>query len=186
MTRTMTLLGLTLLAAGILNIVGCSKPTVPKTHPTPAILALEQDAFDRVNAERTAAGLSALVMDEDLRAVARAHSEDMVARGFFAHVNPDGRNPFQRMGAAGLKYVSAGENIAMNNFANAAQKAVEGWMASPPHRANILHTQFNHTGMGIAVSSTGVYYFTQDFIGTEAKSGEKPVFDYSEPLAITK
>ncbi len=185
MTRAMTLLGLTLLAAGTLSLAGCT-PKIPDTHPTPAILAMEQSALDAINSQRTAAGLSALVMDETIRAVARAHSEDMVARAFFAHVNPDGRDPFQRLDAAGIKYVSAGENIAWNNTSTPVDTAIAGWMASPPHRANILRPQFNRTGMGVAADGHGGYYFTQDFIGTVAKSGETPVFDYGDPLAMTK
>ncbi len=185
MARTMTTFGLILLAAFFLSLSGCTTKT-PTTHPTAETLAAEQKAFDMVNAQRTAAGLSALVMDETLRAVARAHSEDMVNRAYFDHVNPDGKDSFQRMDAAGLNYMSAGENIAWNNTATPAETAVAGWLASPHHLANIMRAQFNHTGMGAATDGHGAYYFTQDFIGTDAKSGGEAVFDYGEPLAIAE
>ena len=116
MFRTATFLGLLLPVLGVLSLSGCSHKSVPVTHPTAEILVMEQQALDMVNSERATAGLSALVMDGDLTAVARAHSEDMVARSFFAHINPDGRTPFQRIDAGGIKYVSAGENIAFNTF----------------------------------------------------------------------
>jgi uncharacterized protein YkwD len=147
---------------------------------------MEVDVFNRINKERVAGGLSALVMDETMRAVARGHSEDMIARGFFDHVNPDGLDPFERLDAACVDFVSAGENIAWNTFPNPAEEAVRGWMASPHHHDNIMRAQYNRTGIGVATDGNGAYYFTQDFIGTEAKSGEDPVFDYSEPLAITE
>jgi uncharacterized protein YkwD len=175
MTRVITLLGLILLAAGTPGLSGC-KPTVPGADPPKAVLDAEQGTLDLINGERAAAGLSALVMDEDARKVARAHSEDMVARGFFSHTNPDGLDPFQRIDAAGIPYVSAGENLAWNNAPAPAESAVTGWMASPPHRANILRPQFDRTGMGVAVKGLGTYYFTQVFIGTVAKSGEQTVF----------
>jgi len=50
--------------------------------------------------------------------VARALSEDMIARDFFDHVNPDGEDPFDRMADVGITYQTAGENFAWNNFSN--------------------------------------------------------------------
>lgn len=130
----------------------------------PAVLALEDAAFALVNDERTAASLAELVHDDGLRAVARAHSEDMVARGFFAHVNPDNQDPFDRLAAAGITFSSAGENIAWNmGFADPAATAVTGWMNSSGHRANILNTGYLRTGMGVAVAPNGASYFTQVF-----------------------
>lgn len=127
------------------------------------ILAMEQDAFEQVNVQRTNEGLAALIMDEDVRAVARGHSEDMAARDFFDHVNPDGLDPFERLAAAGIAYTWAGENIAWNNYPDPVPTAVEGWMNSQGHRENILRQQFTHTGMGVASDGAGGYYFTQVF-----------------------
>ncbi len=127
------------------------------------ILTLELRAFDLVNDEREAQGLAPLQMDETQRRVARAHSQDMVARDFFAHDNPDGQTPFDRMRAAGVTYTSAAENIAWNDFPNPADVAVDGWMDSPGHHANIMTSGFGRTGMGVARNTAGAYYFTQVF-----------------------
>ena len=138
-----------------------------------AILDIEQEAFDLVNGERVNAGLSALTMRQDLRAVARAHSEDMLARNFFSHTNPDGASPFDRMTAAGVTYSTAAENIAWNSGYGASDTAsvtVDGWMNSAGHRANILTAAFTYTGMGVATDGTQ-YYFTQVFI-LPTKSGD--------------
>lgn len=130
-----------------------------------ALQAMEIQAFDLVNAERVAQGLNPLQMDEALRAVARAHSADMVARSFFDHVNPDGMDPFERMGNAGITFSAAAENIAANSgHADPADVAVTGWMNSPGHRTNILNGIYTHTGMGLAYDdAANEYFFTQVF-----------------------
>ena len=127
------------------------------------IAAMEIDAFDLINDERATEGVDPLVMDADLRAVARAHSEDMVERDFFAHNNPDGESPFDRIRAAGLDYSAAAENIAWNSFSDPVATAVDGWMDSPGHRTNILNPVYTHTGMGVADNGEGGFYFTQVF-----------------------
>ncbi|HIJ75046.1 MAG TPA: hypothetical protein HPP83_13200 [Candidatus Hydrogenedentes bacterium] len=149
------------------------------------ISSKEEDAFDAVNQERVAEGLSILTMREDLRAVARAHSEDMADRDFFDHVNPDGDDPFDRMADAAITYNTAGENIAWTNYSNAVEQVVDGWMNSPGHRANILNTNFTHTGMGVASDGEGGYYFTQVFIGIskDVPEGFVEIY-YDEPIAL--
>ena len=54
-------------------------------------------ALSLVNAERAKQGLSALTLDQNLSAVAAAHSKDMAQRNFFSHTNPDGQSPFDRI-----------------------------------------------------------------------------------------
>lgn len=120
----------------------------------------EEKMLEMVNEERTKRGLKALVMDEKLREVARAHSRDMFARGYFAHVNPDGEDPFQRMDKAGVKYVVAGENLAL---APNVDLAHEGLMNSPGHRANILTAEFGKVGIGCIKSARYGMMFSQEF-----------------------
>ncbi len=144
--------------------------------PSATASEIEQQAHDAINTERTSRGLEPLELRGDLVAVARAHSEDMIARGFFSHVNPDGDDPFDRMGDAGVTYNIAGENIAWNNFPDAVATAVEGWMDSQGHRENILRESFTHTGMGVATDGEGAFFFTQVFIG-ESKSVPEGVIE---------
>ncbi|MEX2238331.1 MAG: CvpA family protein [Dehalococcoidia bacterium] len=120
----------------------------------------EARMLELVNEERAAQGLPLLVMDEGLRAVARAHSGDMFLRGYFAHVNPDGLDPFDRMRAAGVPFAVAGENLA---YAPAVDVAHDGLMDSPGHRANILSPDYCHVGIG--VMDAGIYglMFSQEF-----------------------
>lgn len=152
------------------------------------IAAMEMDAFDLINDERATEGVEPLVMDADLRAVARAHSEDMVERDFFAHNNPDGESPFDRIHAAGLEYSAAAENIAWNSFSDPVATAVDGWMGSAGHRTNILNPVYTHTGMGVADNGEGGFYFTQVFTLPLEKGGAKLMVREIEvlppPLAV--
>jgi uncharacterized protein YkwD len=107
---------------------------------------LEAQMLDMVNAERAAAGLQPLAPDPELTEVARAHSTDMFARGYFAHVSPDGLDPFDRMKRAGVTFRAAGENLAL---APTLKIAHTGLMNSPGHRANILRPAFGRLGIGI-------------------------------------
>jgi uncharacterized protein YkwD len=99
-----------------------------------------------VNKERIKHGLKPLKFDPDLVPVARAHSQDMFAKGYFAHDNLDGKDPFDRMRAAGIHFQSAGENLAL---AQTVEIAHVNLMNSPGHRANILNPSFGRLGIGI-------------------------------------
>jgi uncharacterized protein YkwD len=86
-----------------------------------------------------AAGCGPLLWHDGTAEVARAHSADMVARDFFAHQNPDGESPFDRLREAGIEWSGgAGENIAWGYPTAAAVLA--GWLGSPGHRAKLENT----------------------------------------------
>jgi uncharacterized protein YkwD len=83
---------------------------------------------------------------------------------FFDHEGPDG-NLLDRVGARGIMWRSLGENIAFNQGENdPAGLAVNQWMHSPKHRANILRGNFTHSAIGIARTADGRVYLTQVFI----------------------
>lgn len=144
----------------ILTVAGC-----PLTPPPSGHSSMEINTFNRVNAERTNRGLAALVLDANISAVARGHSQDMVNRHFFSHVNPDGAGLAERLSDGGIAYNIAGENIAWNNYPDPVDTAVTGWMNSAGHRANILDNRFSRTGIGVVGDAAGRYYFTQVFVG---------------------
>jgi uncharacterized protein YkwD len=121
---------------------------------------LEAAMLDMVNRERIAAGLKPLAPDPELREVARDHSTDMFARGYFAHQTPEGLDPFDRMRAADVSFQAAGENLAL---APTLRVAHEGLMNSPGHRANILQKQFGRVGIGIIDGGMRGLMVTQNF-----------------------
>jgi uncharacterized protein YkwD len=102
---------------------------------------------DLANRHRASLGLPPLVWDADAARVAQAHSEDMVARRYFAHLDPDGRRSAQRLTEASIGWSTAGENIAFGY--DDGGEVFEAWMASPGHRANLENPAFRRHGVGL-------------------------------------
>lgn len=125
------------------------------------LAAVAADVVALTNAERTAAGLRPLAGDPRLTTAAQAHSDEMVARGFYSHTSPDGRQPWDRAAAAGCTHRGIGENIACGQ--RSAAEVVRGWMDSPGHRANILKPDFTHLGIGFRGGGEMGTYWTQLF-----------------------
>ncbi|HEX8370869.1 MAG TPA: CvpA family protein [Pyrinomonadaceae bacterium] len=130
---------------------------VAETRPRPEI---EAQMLEMVNRERAAAGLKTLEADPELTEVARQHSADMFARGYFSHNTPENLDPFDRMRRANVRFLTAGENLAL---APTVQIAHTGLMNSPGHRANILRPQFGRVGIGIMDGGRRGLMVTQNF-----------------------
>lgn len=131
--------------------------TVADAPPAPE---LETQMLALVNQERAKAGLAPLAWDPALVEVARRHSADMFARGYFAHTTPEGESPFDRFTRSGITYRTAGENLAL---APTLSLAHTGLMNSPGHRANILSPEFGRVGIGIIDGGLRGLMVTQDF-----------------------
>jgi len=127
---------------------------------------IERHAFEETNRARLKNGLLPFVWDADLCRMARAHSENMGRQNFFSHVTPEGQRLKDRAQAAGiLRFTLIGENIAYNlGYDDPGTFAVERWMLSPKHRANILDEHFNAMAVGTYVAPDGSVYLTQTFI----------------------
>ncbi len=127
-----------------------------------------------INASRVSNGRRPLKWEPQLAAVSRAHSDDMADRGYFSHDTPEGLGPSERARRAGYRCQSishgVGENIAIEiasrNLDRIAAKAVQSWMDSPGHRANLLDIRYNHTAVGVSFGRWKGYnavYLTQVF-----------------------
>lgn len=121
--------------------------------------AAETAIFNLVNNERKSRGLSTLRVHIRIRRVARAHSQDMYQKGYFAHRNRDGMDPFDRMADGGVVFTFAGENLAM---APTIDLVHQGLMNSPGHKKNILSPDFTDLGIGVYQGSYGLMV-TQNF-----------------------
>lgn len=121
---------------------------------------LEAKMLVLVNEERNAAGLSPLRADPELAAVARLHSKDMFARSYFSHLSPEGSTPSDRIQKARIRFITAGENLALAPTLSLAHK---GLMNSPGHRANILHKSYGRVGIGILDGGAYGLMVTQNF-----------------------
>ncbi len=106
----------------------------------------EAEMLKMINEERRKHGLNPLRADPEMLRVARAHSQDMFVKGYFAHDDPEGKDPFDRMTAANIRFAAAGENLAL---AQTVEIAHVNLMNSPGHRANILNPSFGRVGIGI-------------------------------------
>jgi uncharacterized protein YkwD len=124
--------------------------------------AYEAQVVALTNVQRKAHGCGALRGDSRLAKAARAHSTDMVKQRFFSHTGSSGSTFVAREAAAGYpKQNATGENIAWGF--RTPRDVVTGWMNSPGHRANILNCRSGAVGVGLAYTSSGAAYWTQDF-----------------------
>lgn len=122
----------------------------------------EKEVFDLINKQRTNNGLQALRVDKEVQRVARIKAEDMVANNYFSHNSPTYGSPFDMLKSFKISYRTAGENVAANSSSSGA---VNSWMNSSGHKANILNGNFNYTGIGVVSSSKYGKIFVQMFIG---------------------
>jgi uncharacterized protein YkwD len=99
------------------------------------------------NEKRGTAGVSTLTVNPLLSTAAKAKGEDMLNRDYWAHVAPDGTQPWKFFTDVGYKYRYAGENLA-KDFSN-PQSAVEAWMASPSHKENMLSSKYDEIGIAV-------------------------------------
>lgn len=129
---------------------------------TSQLTADEQEVFDLINAKRVANGLPTLKIDDELQNVARIKAQDMVDNNYFSHTSPIYGSPFDMIKKFGISYKTAGENIAGNSSNSGA---VNAWMNSSGHKANILNSSFNNTGIGIVKSPKYGKIYVQMFMG---------------------
>lgn len=136
--------------------------TVPKEteakDPQPSKNNYAEQVLQLVNKERQAAGLSALSMDSKLKAAADKRAVETVSK--FSHQRLNGSNFDTVLDEYGVKFNSAGENIAYGQ--PTPKSVVNAWMNSAGHRANILDSRFNKIGVGVH-EQNGVIYWTQLF-----------------------
>ncbi|SEO00472.1 Uncharacterized conserved protein YkwD, contains CAP (CSP/antigen 5/PR1) domain [Actinacidiphila rubida] len=142
--------------------------TKPDVHATPsanspatldAVAGARAQILTLVNQQRATAGCKALTASSSLDKLAQNFSDDMAARGFFDHTDPDGHTPWDRAKALGITNLG-GENIARGQ--SDAEAVMTAWMNSPGHRANILDCDYTTLGVGIHFGPGGPWW-TQDF-----------------------
>jgi uncharacterized protein YkwD len=141
-----------------------SPPTtrLPRTIPRTAFLTSGESKVMRLlNAMRRRLGMRTLALDKVATLVARNHSRDMCRRRYFAHKNPDGKMPWDRLKAGGVKFRGAGENIAAGQ--RTALEVHKDWNNSPGHRRNRLNKHYRRMGIGVYWCA-GVPYWTEVFM----------------------
>jgi len=139
-----------------------SSDTVKIAQSTINTVGIEQSVFTQINNYRYSKGLPKLTLNSAIDNQARIHSQNM-ASGKVAF----GHTGFQdRLKAIRISYTGAAENVGYNQgYSDPATQAVQGWLKSPGHLANIVGN-YNLTGVGVASNSKGQIYFTQIFLRT--------------------
>ena len=157
--------------------------------PALDVALLERAIHNEVNAVRAARGLPLLSWSDELALVTRAHSRDMAQRGYFGHVNLSGDDPTTRAVRAGIETASAeaagvGENLFLTHrydeylvdrragelryiidwklLDELARQAVEAWMHSPAHRANLLYPKYAAQAVGVELGPNQTVFVTQN------------------------
>lgn len=144
-TRAGLLAATTLLAACIVQSMPMS------STPTPQAPARDEVRIfaELVNQHREKHGCKPLAWSADIAEVARAHSADMAAQGYFGHTNLLGETPFDRLRKANIAYRRAAENIAEGQ--QTAEQVLASWLSSSGHRRNIEDCAFTQHGVGMVM-----------------------------------
>lgn len=139
------------LGAGVLSFALLSPQAGAFTASRPArAVSAEETLIALMNRERAANGLQPLHLNLSLALAARDRADDMIAKHYFAHVAPDGTQPWIWVDKRGYDYTEAGENLAVGYRGEAV---VIGWMHSPEHRENVLKPEFDEVGVAIMPES---------------------------------
>jgi uncharacterized protein YkwD len=143
----------------------CAPAAVARSAPArPAsTAALERGVLREINSLRAKHGLVPLRFSTALGDAARSHSRAMAEQGFFSHSSADGSPFWKRVrrhyAPRSRGSWTVGENLLWSSPGLTASEALEWWLASPPHRKNLLRASWREIGLSaVHVSSApGVY-----------------------------
>ena len=145
--------------------VTTSSGTAVRTQlPAHALLSVE-GIISQTNLQRNKNSVASLSESTQLDASAQVKAQDILTRQYFEHTAPDGKTVSDLVGAQGYTYIKIGENLALGNFTSDAD-VVTAWMNSPGHRANIVDSEFQQMGVGVAYGTYqghSVYVAVQHF-----------------------
>jgi len=156
------------LAAGVVfacvaAVLATSAVAAPR-HPTAALSPLEHGVLADINAFRVTHHLSALRLSPSLTSAAIAHTEEMATQGYFAHESGNGALFWKRIRAyypsTPWTYWSVGENLLWSSPDVGAEQALQLWLNSPEHRANLMNPRWREIGIAAvhATAAPGVFH----------------------------
>ena len=154
-------------------VLGVAAIAVVAAAPTSGALAsprvqeatlsqLESSVLDDINAFRAEHGLARLRLNVELTTAARAHSQQMAQKGYFAHESADGSVFWKRMRGyyASAHSWSVGENLLWSSPGIDGARALKMWLASPEHRKNLVNPRWREIGVSAvhAAQAPGVFH----------------------------
>lgn len=132
-----------------------STPTKYEKVPPPT----PQELLALTNKERINAGLPAIIDDQRLDTSAQQKADDEVANNYIAHVNPKtGMHGYEYLHAAYPECYQGAENLTENIYVNDSQHAVNNWMNSPAHKAQLLSPRDISVGFGVSNDQIVAHY----------------------------
>jgi len=120
----------------------------------------EAQMLDIINAIRYRMKLELFILDNTIANTARKHSTNMIKYKFYAHIDQNQKDPFDRMKDDKISFKNAAENILKGTATS--YDAVQKFMNSKLHRENILG-DYQYLGVGIDYDEKGSLYITQNF-----------------------
>ncbi len=146
---------------------------------------LEENVLEYTNEMRRSEGLTPLDDNNVMVEAARSHSRDMAAHGYVGHTNSEGETEEDRLAQfegdtcpdevgenAAVAYYGVrehdpwqNETVVNRDESDIARSLVHSWMASPPHRENLLSSSYSSVSVGVYVSAGSAVFGTQMFCG---------------------
>jgi uncharacterized protein YkwD len=146
------------IAQSLLSVLVVACPASARACSVPGgANGLRDEVIAGINAQRQASDLSALSRNANLQEAAQGLACDNAARGAVSHVSSDGTQLQGRLRRVGYRFTTANENVFMGS--GSAARAVEWWMGSSGHRANILTQGIRDIGVGIALGGDGTTHW---------------------------
>jgi uncharacterized protein YkwD len=150
-------------AVAAVGVVAAGTQAAPKA-PSTSLRSLESSVLVDINAFRRAHGLVPLHLNAGLSSAARQHSQQMAGDGYFAHESADGSAFWKRIQryypSSSTHLWSVGENLVWSSPSLDAQQALQMWVASPEHLANLMNPRWREIGVSAVhrVAAPGTYH----------------------------
>lgn len=145
----LVLLGLYIMAQSAINIFTSLQPGVLGY----ASYINPDKIIEYTNQYRLQDGKEPLILNDNLTQAALSKAQDMFTDNYWAHISPDGTEPWYFIAQSGYEYAHAGENLA-RDFKD-PQSIVDAWIDSPSHRKNILESDFEEIGVAVVDGDIG-------------------------------
>jgi uncharacterized protein YkwD len=152
------------IAALLVALLAAAPASAANRTPAAALSPLESGVLADINAFRAEHHLAKLRLSTPLDEAARAHSRQMAQDGYFAHDSADGSAFWRRVQSfyrsSLWRYWSVGENLLWSSPDVSASAALEMWLASPEHRANLMNPRWREIGVSAVhvAHAPGVYH----------------------------
>ena len=153
----------TLAVAAFLPANPAGAPDARAAAGVTSVSFLEIDLMATLNSFRRSRGLRPFRSSPRLHAAAARHSAEMARWGYFEHASPNGAAFWRRISVyykdTGFRRWMVGENLEYGQPALEALEVLQDWLASPPHRANVVSRRFRDAGIGVVIVEIGAGVF---------------------------